>query len=288
MVTRLNETVVPPLLEVKNLYIRREEGVILNGLDWRVSSGEHWVILGPNGSGKSSLLSSLTGYLPPTAGSFHVLGKTFGRTDWRELRKSIGLVSTAIADRMDPGITVLEAVAGGRQALIGHPGGRMSPADRQRSLKILGQVGCRRLAGRSWATLSQGEQKRVLIARALMARFKVLFLDEPCAGLDPVAREVFLAFVERLGRRKDAPSIILVTHHVEEILPIFSRVLILKAGKVLATGPMKEALTAGNLKAAFGADIKLRRSADGRYRMSVMEEQKRLFSHKGHEATKKA
>ena len=220
-----------PVLEISGLKIRRNGVKILDGVDWRVERGQHWVILGANGSGKTSLLSALTGYLTPTAGMISLLGKTYGRSDWRELRKQIGIVSSSIRQMMAEDEPALETVASGKYAMI-DLWKRLTKAEKASAMKLLRQVECAYLADRPWRVLSQGERQRVLIGRALMAGPKVLILDEPCAGLDPAAREHFLQFLQRLGKKKNAPTLVLVTHHVEEIMPVFSHVLVLKEGKI--------------------------------------------------------
>ena len=232
--------------------------MILDGVHWTVQRGEHWVILGANGSGKTSLLSALTGYLMPTAGQISVLGATYGRSDWRELRKKIGLVSSSIRQMMSDDEAALETVASGKYAMIDF-WGQPTRVEKAEALRQLKQVECAYLAARPWRVLSQGERQRVLIGRALMARPRVLILDEPCAGLDPAARENFLHFLQRLGARKNSPTLVLVTHHVEEIMPVFSHVLLLKSGRVLASGEKPDALNSRNLSIAFGARMKLRK-----------------------------
>lgn len=257
-----------PILEISELRIERSGTTILDGVDWRVERGQHWVILGANGSGKTSLLSALTGYLTPTAGEISLLGRNYGQSDWRELRKQVGIVSSSIRQMMADDEPALETVASGKCAMIDF-WGRLSRADRNRAAKLLRQIECGHLAERPWRVLSQGERQRVLIGRALMAKPKLLILDEPCAGLDPVAREHFLQFLQRLGGNKNAPTLVLVTHHVEEIMPVFSRVLILKNGKVLAAGEKSGALTPRNLARAFGAKVKLKFQS-GRFGMRVL------------------
>ena len=257
-----------PVLSVAGLRIERDGTVILRDVDWRVQRGEHWVILGANGSGKTSLLSALTGYLMPTSGEVSVLGETYGESDWRELRKKIGLVSSSVRQMMADEEPALETVASGKYAMIDF-WGRLSRTDKVEAVKLLRQVECEYLAARPWRVLSQGERQRVLIGRALMAKPRVLILDEPCAGLDPAAREHFLQFIQRLGAQKNSPTLVLVTHHVEEIVPVFSNVLILKNGRVLAAGEKKLTLTTKNLAQAFDAKLKLQCQA-GRYAMSVL------------------
>ena len=257
-----------PVLSVAGLRIERGGTVILRDVNWRVQRGEHWVILGGNGSGKTSLLSALTGYLMPTSGEISVLGENYGESDWRELRKKIGLVSSYVRQMMADDEPALETVASGKYAMIDF-WGRLSRTDKAAALRLLKSVECEYLAARPWRVLSQGERQRVLIGRALMAKPRVLILDEPCAGLDPAAREHFLQFIQQLGARKNSPTLVLVTHHVEEIMPVFAHVLVLKNGAVLATGKKADVMTAKNLSTAF--NVKLRLSArNGRYAMQLV------------------
>jgi iron complex transport system ATP-binding protein len=258
----------PAVIEVTALRVERE-AVILESIDWRVERGEHWAILGANGSGKTSLLRALTGYLPPTAGEIRVLGETYGRFDWRDLRTRIGLVSSSVHQMMETndGETALKAVISGRYAQIGY-WGEIRPGDRRAAAAILRRIEARALRDRPWRFLSQGERQRVLIGRALMASPKLMILDEPCAGLDPVAREHFLQFLRRLARTRGAPTMVLVTHHVEEIVAMFSHVLVLKSGRVLAAGPRGRVLTSATLSSAFQAPVHLTRER-GRYSLSV-------------------
>ena len=256
-----------PILEVRDLTIRRGDTVILDRVSWAVQRGEHWVILGANGSGKTSLLSSLTGYLSPTQGEIAVLGRRFGESDWRELRVQIGLVSSTIRQMMPDHEPALTTVISGKYAMIDY-WGRVKAADRAAALCILGDVEAAHLADRPWLVLSQGERQRVLIGRALMARPRLLILDEPCAGLDPVAREHFLEFIDRLGRRRQAPALILVTHHVEEIVPVFSHALLLRAGQVTSAGATADVLTSERISQAFDADLRLAVRAD-RYELDI-------------------
>jgi len=255
------------VLEVSGLSVERGGVKILRDISWRVTRGQHWVILGANGSGKTSLLSALTGYLMPTSGDIFLLGHRYGESDWRELRKHVGIVSSAVRQMMSDAEPALETVVSGRLAMI-DLWGRVTRGDRLRGLKLLRQVECAYLAERPWRVLSQGERQRVLIGRALMANPRLLILDEPCAGLDPAAREHFLQFIQRLGRSKNSPTLVLVTHHVEEIVPAFSHVLILKNGRALAAGRKSKTLTPENLSGAFKARVRLK-TVQGRFAMSV-------------------
>ncbi|MGA3170652.1 MAG: ABC transporter ATP-binding protein [Chthoniobacteraceae bacterium] len=251
------------VLNVTALGITRDGTTILDRITWTVRAGEHWVILGANGSGKTSLLSALSGYLTPTTGEVEVLGERYGSSDWRELRRAIGIVSSSIRQMMHDDEPALDSVISGKFAMIDF-WGTASARDRAEATRILRRVECGHLAARPWRVLSQGERQRVLIGRALMAHPRLLILDEPCAGLDPVAREHFLQFIQRLGSGRNSPALILVTHHVEEIVPVFSHVLLLKAGRVLTAGERKGVLTSRLLGETFGARVRLRR-AGGRY-----------------------
>ena len=249
--------------------------MILDGVNWRVERGQHWTILGANGSGKTSLLSALTGYLIPTMGEISLLGKNYGHSDWRELRKQIGFVSSSIRQMMADDEPALETVVSGKFAMIDF-WGRVSRNDCASALKLLRQIECAHLAARPWRVLSQGERQRILIGRALMAKPRVLILDEPCAGLDPAAREHFLQFLQRLGAQKNSPTLVLVTHHVEEIMPVFSHILILKNGKVLATGKKSAVLKSKLLSTALAARLRLSKMKN-RYLLNVLPKARALM-----------
>lgn len=250
-----------PLLDVSGLRIQRGDATLLHEVSWRVGRGEHWVILGPNGCGKTSLLKALTGYLSPTAGDIELLGKRYGETDWRELRLLVGVVTAAFHSSIPPAEPALETVISGKFAQL-DLWAPTTPADEKNARRLLALAGASHLATREWIFLSQGERQRILIARALMAKPRLLILDEPCAGLDPVAREHFLGFVERLAKQKNSPALVLVTHHVEEITPAFTHALVLRAGRVVVRGPLAQALTDANLSAAFGEPVRTVRERD--------------------------
>lgn len=248
------------ILAVTGLRIARGRATILHDLSWSVAPGENWVILGANGSGKTSLLKALTGYLSPTAGTLALLGQRYGECDWRELRFKIGVVTSAFTASIPPAEPAIDTVMSGKYAQLDlwH---RTTRADRAAALRLLRTAGLGALAERPWVYLSQGERQRVLIARALMARPRLLILDEPCAGLDPVAREKFLQFIENVARRRGPtrPALVLVTHHVEEIMPAFTHALLLREGRIHAAGPRRDVLTSKNLSTIFGAPLKLTR-----------------------------
>lgn len=251
-----------PVLQVQDLTIQRGRTVILDRVAWMVQGGEHWVILGANGSGKTSLLRALTGYLAPTRGEIELLGQHFGRSDWRALRLHIGVVTHGFGALIPLCETALDTVISGKFAQL-DLWARVSAADRRRAVHLLRSVDAAGLAQREWQHLSQGERQRVLIARALMARPRLLVLDEPCAGLDPVARRDFLATIDKLADRRNGPTLVLVTHHVEEITPAFTHALLLQNGRVLAAGPRRQVLNSRQLSTLFAAAVHLRRDRDG-------------------------
>lgn len=256
-----------PLLQLDGLQVLREESVILRGVDWRVERGQHWVVLGPNGCGKTSLLKVLLGYLTPSGGEMRVLGREYGAHDWRELRRHIGMVSSALQASVPPNEpAILTAVSGARAQL--DLWGEPTRAELAAARAQLRRAGADTLEMRAWGVLSQGERQRVLIARALMAKPRLLILDEPCSGMDPVAREAFLQRMETIAGEPRGPSLVLVTHHVEEITESFTHALLLRAGAVVAAGPREAVLTAPRLGETFGAKVRLGRHA-GRLELRV-------------------
>lgn len=254
------------IFEVTKLRIERE-AVILRDVNWRVEAGQHWVILGANGSGKTSLLSALTGYLMPSSGEISIGAARYGADDWREVRQSVGLVSSSLGQKIEPEQTARDVILSGRDAQINF-WGRARTAESRHAAQVLRHVRATHLADRPWRYLSQGERQRVLIGRALMARLQMLFLDEPCSGLDPIAREDFLKFLGTLARSPHAPTLVLVTHHVEEIVPLFTHVLLLSGGKTLASGPKAKILATAYLSKTFNAPVTVKRTG-ARYRLEV-------------------
>jgi iron complex transport system ATP-binding protein len=254
-----------PVLHIQDLTIHRGNTLILDRLNWRVERGQHWVILGANGSGKTSLLSALTGYFTPSAGMLELLGQRYGESDWRELREHVGIVSSAIRQKVPDWDPAELVVIGGKYAMLDY-WGRVRKSDRELAARELKRVGCSHLAKRDWGVLSQGERQRVLIARAMMAKPAVLILDEPCAGLDPVAREHFIEFVQSLATRRGGPTLLFVTHHVEEIVPAFTHALLLKDGRPFSAGQIERVLSTRALSEVFGERLRLRHTS-GRYQL---------------------
>ncbi len=255
----------PEKILVSNLTLCRGDCTILDRLNWQLGEGEHWGIMGANGSGKTSLLRVLSGYLMPTGGEIRVLGQWYGRSDWSQVRKQIGLVSASIAQMIGEEESALEVIISGKYAMLNY-WGHLKPPDVRLAKEILRRVGSVHLADRPWGLLSQGERQRILIGRALIADPQLLILDEPCAGLDPAAREDFLEFLGSLAASLGGPSLVFVTHHVEEILPAITHVLLLKSGRILACGTKRATLSSGTLSETFGTPLRLG-CRKGRYRL---------------------
>ncbi len=253
---------------LSGIELLREERLVLKDIELSIRRGQHWVLLGPNGSGKSSLLSVLQGLLWPIEGEIRVLGRLFGESDLSELRRLIGFVGNEIEPEFPDWQTVEEIAWSGGVGTVGLRFDKPTPADRQRARRLLGAAGIGHLAKRRFAFLSQGQRRMATIVRALMVKPGLLILDEPASGLDPVARENFLAKLTALMKNPAGPVILYVTHHVEEILPSFTHVLMLKQGRAVAQGAVAQALTAKNLGKVFGQAVVLKRS-QGRYTLRL-------------------
>jgi iron complex transport system ATP-binding protein len=245
------------VIDLKNVSWKRENTYILQDITWSVSPGEHWVIMGLNGSGKTSLLNIINGYMWPTRGEVRVLGKKFGEYDLRKLRQSIGWVSSSMQEKLYKNETVENIVLSGKVASMGLLYEKPGEEDYQKAYDLLGQMGCGGMEKRIYESLSQGEKQRVLIARALMASPKLLILDEPATGLDIFAREQLLERIQDMGNQPDGPTLLYVTHHIEEVVPVFQHVLLLKDGQVYGSGHTKEWVTKERLSRFFGTEVEV-------------------------------
>nr|WP_277605807.1 ABC transporter ATP-binding protein [Glycomyces sp. L485] len=237
--------------------VRRGNNQLIDGIDWQVDADQRWVVLGPNGAGKTTLLNIAAARNHPTSGAVDILGQRLGRIDVFELRPLIGLTTTQIADSIPNDETALDVVRTAAWGRVGRWHEDYDDLDDDRAMSLLRWLGVAALADRLFGTLSEGERKRVQIARALMTDPELLLLDEPAAGLDLGAREALVATLSGLAKDTAAPATVLVTHHVEEIPPGFTHALILSAGAVVAAGPIGEALTSATLSKAFGLPLTL-------------------------------
>lgn len=244
------------VIDMQNVSWRRQKKEIISNIHWKVKKGEHWAVLGLNGSGKTTLLNMVNGYIWPTTGQVTVLDQPFGKTDMRELRKSIGWVSSSLQERMSGRQLSQDIIVSGKYASIGlyeEP----TAEDFQKSLGLMERLNCSHLIDRTYDTFSTGEKQRILIARALMADPHLLILDEPSSGLDFIAREELMATINELAVQEDAPTIILVTHHIEEVLPAFSHTLLLRKGHVFGQGTREEIFTDSSLSEFFEKPVQV-------------------------------
>jgi iron complex transport system ATP-binding protein len=244
--------------------VRRGDRRLLDAVSWQVGMKERWVILGPNGAGKTTLLLIASTRLFPTTGEVDILGERLGAVDLSELRPFIGWASSAVAPDIPPAESVRDVVITGAFATTGRWREDYSAQDIQRGESLLAEWGIESLAGRTFGTLSEGERKRCLIARALMSNPELLLLDEPGAGLDLGGREDLVMRLGNLARDPRAPTQVVVTHHVEEIPVGFTHALLLRAGRVVAQGPVASVISDENLTAAFGLPLVVQRQ-DGRF-----------------------
>ncbi len=247
------------VLAFSGVSVVRGGNTLLAEISWEVEEGQRWVILGPNGAGKTTLLQLAAARIHPSDGVVGILGEVLGAVDVFELRPRIGLASASIAERIPGGERVVDVVVTASYAVVGRWREEYDALDLARAQGLLGSMGVGHLANRTFGTLSEGERKRVQIARALMTDPELMLLDEPAAGLDLGGREDLVARLSALAEDVDAPVLVLVTHHVEEIPPGFTDVLLLREGRVVAAGPLELTLTAANLSATFGLPLALDR-----------------------------
>lgn len=253
------------VLKLSGVSFVRDERTILAPLDWRVRDDERWLVLGANGSGKTTLLRLASMYEHPSTGTVEVLGERLGRTDVRELRRRVGYLSAALAGQLRPALRSLDIVMTAKYAALEPWWHRYTPTDEARAMECLTRMGVGWAAQRSLGTLSSGEQQRVLLARTLMNEPGVILLDEPSARLDLGGREQLVGALGELTLDPTAPPLVLVTHHLDEVPPGMTHVLMLREGVVVAKGPIRRHLTAATLSECFGLALHLERRADGRY-----------------------
>lgn len=249
------------VVRIEDAVVRRGTSVLLDRVSLTVDEGERWVVMGPNGAGKTTMLLMAAGRLFPTAGRVEVLEEELGAVDLAELRPRIGWASSAAAGDLPPGESVLDVVMTGAWAVTGRWREQYDAADLSRARGLLSEWGMGGFDQRTFGTLSEGERKRALIARALMSDPELLLLDEPGAGLDLGGREDLVGRLGRLAADPAAPAIVMVTHHVEEVPEGFTHALLLRHGSVVASGPVEEVLTAAHLGATFGMSLAVHREA---------------------------
>jgi iron complex transport system ATP-binding protein len=260
-----DEAVDPDLLiDFAKVSLRRGGQTLVGPITWAVELDERWVVIGPNGAGKTSLLRIAAAMEHPSSGTAYVLGERLGRTDMSELRSRVGLSSSALSQRVPDDEIVRDLVVSAGYAVLGRWREKYEDVDYEQAVDMLESLGAEHLAERVYGSLSEGERKRVLIARSLMTDPELLLLDEPAAGLDLGGREELVARLADLAAEPDAPATVLVTHHVEEIPQGFSHCLLLSEGKAIASGLLTDVLTSENLSTAFGQSIALE-VIDGRY-----------------------
>lgn len=252
------------ILELSDITVRRGDKLILGPLNWQVREGERWVILGPNGAGKTTLLQICSSLMHPTSGIIHILGEQLGKVDVFELRTRIGLTSSALVDQLPSEELVIDIVLTAAYAMFGRWQEKYDLWDESRAIALLTSLGVRELGERKFGSLSEGEKKRVQIARALMADPELLLLDEPASSLDLGGREDLLRRIENLSSDPLAPATVIVTHHIEEIPAGTTHALLLREGTAVAQGNITEVITDLNLTQAFGVAITVQYEG-GRY-----------------------
>ncbi|MDH6117439.1 ABC transporter ATP-binding protein [Kitasatospora sp. GAS204B] len=250
------------VLELVDVSVVRDGRALISQVSWSIAEGERWVILGPNGAGKTTLLQVAASYLHPTSGTVAVLGEKLGSVDVFELRQRIGLAGASMLERIPREQTVLQTVLTAAYGMTATWQETYETTDTSRALLLLDRLGMGGYDDRRFGTLSEGERKRTLIARALMIDPELLLLDEPAAGLDLGGREDLVRRLGALAQDEYAPAMAMVTHHVEEIAPGFTHVLMIRQGKVLTAGPIDTELTARNLSLCFGLPLTLERHGD--------------------------
>lgn len=248
------------VVELADVSLVRGRSTLLTDISWRVDEADRWVIIGPNGAGKTTLLQIAAAQMHPTTGTADLLGERLGRVDVFELRPRIGVTTAAMTERIPRREAVRDVVVSAAYAVTGRWLEEYDPMDLKQADALLDQLHIGHLADRTFGTLSEGERKRVQIARALMTDPELLLLDEPAAGLDIAGRESLVATLNELTLEEYAPAMVLVTHHVEEIPAGITHALLLKEGAIVAAGPVEDALTDATLSEAFDLPLNLDRN----------------------------
>jgi iron complex transport system ATP-binding protein len=253
------------VINLQNVHLVRDGQPILTNIDWQVEDNQRWVIVGPNGAGKTSLLRIVATQIHPTTGNATVLGKDFGHVDLHELRPRIGFASSALASRIPLQETVLNAVMTASHGVTGRWNEQYESIDERRARRVLTEWQLADFADRTFGSLSDGEKKRTQIARAVMPDPELLLLDEPVASLDLAAREQTIELLGNYASNPQAPAMVMVTHHLEEIPAGFTHAMILSGGEIFAAGEIGHILNSDNISEAFGLGIEVDQ-VDGRYR----------------------
>ena len=252
------------VVDLAGVSIVRNGSTLISDITWEVDEADRWVVIGPNGAGKTTLLQVISAQIHPSSGVAGVLGEVLGVVDVFELRPRIGLTSAALAERIPRGERVHDVVVSASYAVLGRWREQYDELDHERADELLAQLRIDALAERTFGTLSEGERKRVQIARALMTDPELLLLDEPAAGLDLAGRETLVNTLGELAQDHYAPASVLVTHHVEEIPTGITHAMLLKDGRIVAAGPLHDTLTSENLTKTFDVELSLT-EADGRW-----------------------
>lgn len=252
------------VLSFEHVSFRRDKNELLHDINWQIKEHENWGVLGLNGAGKTLLLQLISGYLWPTTGRLEVLGQVFGKSSIPDLQKRIGWVSSALQYQIRNSEISEMIVLSGKFASIGIYQD-YTQKDLNKAKEILAAFGGEKLIGKKYQVLSQGERQIVLICRALMTDPELLILDEPCNGLDLFAREELLNKVNLLAQNKNAPSLLFVTHHTEELLPVFNKMLMLKKGTIFAQGSRSDLFTQERLREFYGKPIRFQRISPERF-----------------------
>jgi len=247
------------VLKLRGVSVRRDTSLLLRNVDWTAHEDERGIVIGPNGAGTTTLLQVAATLLYPTEGTVEILGEQLGDVDIFELRPRIGLTSASIAERVPASEKVIDLVLTASYAILGRWKEEYESSDVTRAVELLEALGCAHLIRRRFSTLSEGERKRVQIARAMMPDPEMLLLDEPAAGLDLGGREDLLRRLASLAKNPKAPMMVLVTHHVEEVPDGFTHAMLLRRGAVLTAGPVEEVFTAKNLSRCFGVPLEIER-----------------------------